>query len=591
MRRDDYKDALNELQLSSKFCEEIEKKLAESKQINEDEYEDVVTHVDVVKPKRHRGLAAAAAFVICAGAVGGGAYYRYNSTSNTLPKGEQMVYNDYYCHFPFATLPIHDAVFYVKDREIAATVIAYESIAKKLHNFFENTEWTEIPSEQNGLSIYNTVGISFSVEKYSITIMSNDTVKVCKVRYFDSDGNDMGTDCEYTPLNGSVKYENYEYALPEGSYTRLIALLLENRMDQYTECGIINASFKDAAYHTPKSDGNVSELQAYSVSELFGTTPWKEATDEIEEAPDEDPITLDVQNDKARYKLRLYKDSVLYISKISLDSGEEIKKTYTCDDLTVYNRLKSVLSDLGNGRWIDVCPIDFKYEDAVVFRKENGIEKAYLVNFGMYNELADMLETFEWCFWGDIYILEMGDDGYYTYGLDGEKLAESDDYFKIVIGDQLILVNDNNNVNIKSSYRYSISVNDYSTLRSFVNNITGRSMEGDELVDWFINNTVNNENGIYYKKNNAEYIENYKQRKVNDISEIRNNLMSFEWTKTMRSEFDDNENITYGPYYGSDINICIDANGNMMLSVGNLMYCYHTDDERFTELYEGIKAD
>ena len=95
MQRDDYKDALNELQLSSKFCEEMEQKLAESKQTTEDEYEDVVTHVDVIKPKRFRGFAMAAAFVICAGVIGGGAYYRYGERSGIEPNGEHMIYDDY----------------------------------------------------------------------------------------------------------------------------------------------------------------------------------------------------------------------------------------------------------------------------------------------------------------------------------------------------------------------------------------------------------------------------------------------------------------------------------------------------------------
>ena len=42
MQRNDYQDALNELRLSSKFCEEMEKKL--SAQVTEDdEYTDEVT--------------------------------------------------------------------------------------------------------------------------------------------------------------------------------------------------------------------------------------------------------------------------------------------------------------------------------------------------------------------------------------------------------------------------------------------------------------------------------------------------------------------------------------------------------------------
>ena len=266
MQRGDYKNALNELQLSSKFCEKMEKMLTECKRSDEDEYEDVVTHVDVVKPRRFRGLATAAAFVIAAGAVGGGAIYKYNEKCNTVPDSQHMIYDDYYCHFPFATLPLHDAVFIVNDRAIESTVIAFDSIAKKLYNFFENAEWTDVSFQKSQYNAYYYQGISFTINNYSINITSDNTVNVVKSIYKDSEGNPMPDDTSYVPENGYVDYEYYAYSLPEGSYNELLKLLLEDRISVNADIGDFNIRLLDAEYHTEKSDGVVSEEQAFSLS-------------------------------------------------------------------------------------------------------------------------------------------------------------------------------------------------------------------------------------------------------------------------------------------------------------------------------------
>ena len=67
----DYKDALNDIRLSSEFCAKMEEKL--SKDIFEDdEYEEVENHVEVIEHKGFRKYMAAAAVIAVIGAVGGG---------------------------------------------------------------------------------------------------------------------------------------------------------------------------------------------------------------------------------------------------------------------------------------------------------------------------------------------------------------------------------------------------------------------------------------------------------------------------------------------------------------------------------------
>ncbi|WP_295073818.1 hypothetical protein [Ruminococcus sp.] len=602
MRRDDYKDALNELQLSSKFCEEMEKKLAGIEQKTEDEYEDVVTHVDVIKPKRFRGLAIAAAFVICAGAIGGGAYYKYSERSGIEPHGEQRIYNERNCHFPFATLPLHDAVFNATDRVINATVVGYDDIAKKLCDYFESIEWKELEVEKDTVYkesyMYSYSGVSFSINNYKVVIKSDDNAYVTRRIIKDTSGKELEEEKDFIPEVIFNSYDYYTYSLPEGTYYELLSMLLAERTGGNADfCGI-KASFAGAEYHTLRSGGNVSDIQAFSLSLVFNEPLWSECTEEPDEDPDEEPITLKLQNGREHYLISVYRDAFVYISKTTDGvDGEEISKYRCKDHPRIYDEVKAALSENDSYLWLEKCPIELEHEEAVIIRKEKGIEKAYCVASTWYTKLADILDTCDWTYYDDLFYMENLPDGSVQYSISDEKLAENENTFKIAIGDQVIIVNDNDLVTLQGGNRFSISNRDYEALKAYVDDIDGQSMRDFEISDWFIENMlVLGDQSCYnvYRNDPDDGIDVYSAGTLSlnkkELAEMSSNLRSFMWERQDVSEFDEKSDINFGDDLMYSDHISIDKNGNMEINLINSTYYFHTDDPRYTLFYNSIKS-
>ena len=598
MRRDDYKDALNELQLSSKFREEMEQKLSRIEQKTEDEYEDVVTHVEVIKPKRSRGFAIAAALVIC----GGGAYYRYSEISSLEPHGEQRIYDDHNCHFPFATLPLHDAVFYATDRVIISTVVAYDDIAKKLCDYFESIEWKELEAEKDTVYkdsfMYSYSGVSFSINNYKVVIKSDDNAYVTRRIIKDTNGKELDEEKDFIPEVVFNSYDYYTYSLPEGTYYELLSMLLAERLGGNADfCGI-KASFAGSEYHTLRSGGKVTDVQALSLSQAFNEPLWSECTEDVEEDPDEVPITLNLQNGREHYLISVYRDAVVYISKTVDGSDDEELRKYRCKDAPgIYDSVKAALSENDSYWWLDKCPIELEHENAVIIRKENGIEKAYYVDFSWYTKLANILDTCDWAYYDDFYDMEYLDDGSVQYSISDEKLAENENTFKISIGNQSIIVNDNDLVTVQGGNRFSISEKDYEALKAYVYDIDGQSMSDFDISHWYIENMLvlgDQSSYLVYRKDPDDGMDVYSAGMLalnkKEVEELNSNMRSFMWEKQDDIEFDESSDINFGDYLMFSNHISIDKNGNMEINLINSTYYFHTDESRYEKFYNSIKS-
>jgi hypothetical protein len=247
--------------------------------------------------------------------------------------------------------------------------------------------------------------------------------------------------------------------------------------------------------------------------------------------------------------------------------------------------------------WLEKCPIELEHEEAVIIRKEKGIEKAYCVASTWYTKLADILDTCDWTYYDDLFYMENLPDGSVQYSISDEKLAENENTFKIAIGDQVIIVNDNDLVTLQGGNRFSISNRDYEALKAYVDDIDGQSMRDFEISDWFIENMlVLGDQSCYnvYRNDPDDGIDVYSAGTLSlnkkELAEMSSNLRSFMWERQDVSEFDEKSDINFGDDLMYSDHISIDKNGNMEINLINSTYYFHTDDPRYTLFYNSIKS-
>ena len=158
MQWKDYKDALNDIRLSSEFCKKMEAKLSEEPDTY-DEYEEVENHVEVVHNKGFRKYLAAAAVVAVIGAVGSGGYMRIKSDLNS---GEQYGLEDEAAEktaaednnpekifsFPFGDIPLKNTTFlyssYSSLNGTQSSSVANDETSDQLIELFSQVDWTPV---------------------------------------------------------------------------------------------------------------------------------------------------------------------------------------------------------------------------------------------------------------------------------------------------------------------------------------------------------------------------------------------------------------------------------------------------------------
>jgi hypothetical protein len=600
MQRNDYKNALNELQLSSKFCEKMEKKLTAEKQAEADEYEDVVTHVDVIKPRRFRGLATAAAVVVAAGALGGGAYYRYGERSDVEPHGEHMIYDDYDCNFPFGVIPLHDVIFNVSDRAINSSIVAYDKIAKNLDDFFEHTEWTELTINDNFNRNSISAGISFISRDYYVNVLSDETVYVTKNLKYDSSVDDdnysYDYDYDYVIINGrmvkndtSSKYEYYKYSLPEGSYAKLMSILLEDRVDSNADfCGV-KGSFINADYSISNVEGKVSEVQAYSLSHLFNTATWLDDTEGLKPDSEENRITLGILNNNEHYAIALYKNGLICIIKNTEGSDTEEVSKFRLKNASIYNDIKNTLTACDQVHQIIDCPVNLQSDYAVVIRNKDGAQKAYVINEPEYDSLADAIAACEWTRLDTVYRSILQEDGTTRYEVDEEKVAQNENTFTIILDNDYLVVYDNDQVYLHPGGICNISETNHLALDTLTKDLD-ENLSDDEFADFLISYILRPaDNHSYFSLTYYNIGGQPKTRDTNDPYEISDWLRELEWTMQENCELNGFEKEWVAFYSGFEyIPAYIDREGNMKIRIGEKEYYFNTDNENFSELFDKI---
>ncbi len=147
MKMDEYKKTLDDVKCSDDFRNKMEKLLSQpAQQTKEPEYADSVSSVEPA-PRRNWGkfAAIAAAAVLVAGGIGGGAYYRYSQieAENKIWQADQLVST------PFGE--IAEMEFKLRtagDDEYMNFGLLPTSTVKEIAYYLQNSQWNEITPDE-----------------------------------------------------------------------------------------------------------------------------------------------------------------------------------------------------------------------------------------------------------------------------------------------------------------------------------------------------------------------------------------------------------------------------------------------------------
>ncbi|MBP5378143.1 MAG: hypothetical protein J6Y64_01215 [Ruminococcus sp.] len=395
MSSKDYKDALNDIRLSSEFCARMEKRLSQSS-FEVDEYEEVENHVEVIENKGLKKYSAAAAIVAVIGAIGGGGLSQFRDSFSGgqnygIEEGNEDSHGDTVYEFPFGTVDLDGTKFvYVTGFSGSATtqltVNADNEKAAKLVNVFSKINW------DNVLSSYNTIGIT---EGNNNRTEADDLQMVISNALNGASGPDyeaISFNCEHDGGYTIVCLDNYgsinvRTKLPDSDMVKIssysidkaqfdaINLIMFGEDDSPTTIKFANikanlegvqCSYKGQTYTITKDQAEILAL-------CFKTTIIDLYPDSEYDTPDGEPIEFYLNDDVQKVKLSIYKNGAASVFKYSEDDND-ITET-KCHFLPYcYQDIEKILT----GTDEVPCPVDINNMDGAVLKyTESGHCRAY----------------------------------------------------------------------------------------------------------------------------------------------------------------------------------------------------------------------
>ena len=407
----DYKDALNDIRLSSEFCAKMEEKL--SKDIFEDdEYEEVENHVEVIEHKGFRKYMAAAAVIAVIGAVGGGGFLRFKSdfssieqygieseveeeTSEAENDSTEKIFD-----FPFASIDLSGLTFiYHQTGYVNQTAVTISSaeMADQLIAFFSQVDWTETEMGYNTLKLYDeddeeaealTIAIDSELGNEKISFNSYRNGKNCNVSILSSGSITVNSSTEESDF-AHISY----YEMGPGQFSQLKNLLFSMQKEEYIEFADIRANIVGAKYSMDKGTGIITAEQAALLANCFNRGGWETDTD-LYERPIESPITLYLSGDDYDYKVELYSIGLAFVTNYNSqnENSSQTQKNYRFASI-FYSDIKKILT----GEQDIDCPVNISYmENAVIQLSEGGKCTSYALDKDDLIYLQSILRQSKW---------------------------------------------------------------------------------------------------------------------------------------------------------------------------------------------------
>lgn len=416
MYRKDYQNALNELRLSSSFCEEMEKKLSASPS-DEDYYEDAVSHVEVVKkrsPKKFAAIAAAAAII---GTAGGGALLNISDNIKKDPFADSGIYetetttaesssNSTVFDFPFASIDLSKFTCgYFKEfncLSYASSGSVSEELCSLLKSFemtkteyprirYSNTDYISFMSsypEASGINLYIDENdyLEVVLSGYYYNNNSNNTVMYADVNGdggITLKGGEVSVDSDPADNDGdSGEEKHYEldpnsltteyYYLGSGAFNKVKELLYGN--DKFTDLDFLGVSgdLITATFDMKTRDGMFTASEAYNVATILNQTLWHHEDNKNAIPESEETFTIHVEDENKKCSICMSEkgNAVITCENTKGNESSFTSARYSFDP-EIYTKINKILKQAE--KLTEECPLGddiWDYDHAMICKKD-----------------------------------------------------------------------------------------------------------------------------------------------------------------------------------------------------------------------------
>ncbi|WP_024861461.1 hypothetical protein [Ruminococcus flavefaciens] len=539
----DYKDALNDLRLSSEFCAKMEKKLSESS-FTDDEYEEVENHVEVVETKGFKKYIAAAAVIAVIGAVGSGGYLRIKNDFDSKEQygidseiEEESEVNESYgkiFEFPFGSIDLEGLLFIYSapncTTEISATASA--ETADKLMNVLSQIDW------ESSTSIYDPLIVNDETSDINVGSMGMLGCDAINFTYY-KDGRQITvyfySSGDITAFLDSSRSTVLRYSMTSEQFGEIKHILFGDETIMPDFVGI-RADFNGVRYSMKNKSGNVSEDQALLISSCLSSSFWY-TDNESYECSDEDAITFAItfylSDEDGDYKVDLYPSGIAFVSTIDSESGKSLQKTYHFSPYN-YSDVEKILNGLQDNI---TCPVDLSCTGGTLIKYVNKSE-CTCYDIGKY-ELESWQKVLNAGSWHSELSTAMT-----------QNLTKTTESIIIKNNNAMLYICDNGTVIYgdlkKSSFLPEVySIDDFAPLTEEMKEMSSKMtpLTDDELVKMELNSSLNNNDkvDILSESLNNDWESTHMSDSAHDISSdaIREIFENTEWEKSEKFSMPD----------------------------------------------------
>lgn len=518
MQRNDYQDALNELRLSSKFCEEMEKKL--SAQVTEDdEYTDEVTHVEVVPQRNYRKLALAAAFVLAVCGAGGGALYMNREAFLDSSGTERTIYDEKEFTFPFGSVELHGTVFNYNCQGVitGGTTVADQEMGGELQALFASAEFREMePNIVN--SNFDGERISFNTQDFYADFYDDGLIVI------EEYGEASSVNNVFSDTGCQQKY----YKIDPAVFRKMKQILYKYEKFGIIDALGINAEIYDADITMGTRDNKLTDREAMMLAAAVNSINWKYS--------DTPPDTVSNENINIRFTYEAVSYDITFYSNgnaaVRTTRGSKTTTEFfsMADNPDGFIELKTCVD---NGA---PCESPFKYEKTETasaniydtYRKQLGIYESnnngYIIKDEDFKTLVDMLNGFNW----------RRSVGYNSVFSNDIAIATRSQRLSISSGGVCDYYNYEEPVEIGEYgiVRYYIDEDEYTELVNWLTSLGSKAADPNELAESSIDRLLSGESV------NLRYAKYWSEGKTVDLfssngaQEISDALKSLDWKLT-----------------------------------------------------------
>ena len=414
MSSKDYKNALNDIRLSSDFCAKMEEKLSKA-EFDDDDYQEVENHVEVIENKGFKKYLAAAAVIAVIGTVGGGGYMRlkdnfgsdeqYGVDSEIEEVTSETKNSDSVFDFPFASIDLKGTTFILQETNYGSIhsevpVVASYDMAAQLIEVFSQVNWNEsksvtytvnIPDDKDdddnseADEIYTAINASLNGENITFNYGYNGDYYY--VHMYESGMINVSM----SSVDNGLEKE-FGYNMTSEQYQAIKTVIFGKEEHMATFAGI-KADLSGARYAINGQSGTVTDEQAKYLAKCLKEMSDTMLSEDHKERPaNEEPISLFIKDDAYDCRVDFYSTGEAFNKKMINSTNEITERAYNFNPI-VYSDIKNILAGLD-----DIpCPVDIADMDGTLLKCTFDNKcNVYALDKEQLKQLQSLLENCNW---------------------------------------------------------------------------------------------------------------------------------------------------------------------------------------------------